>query len=168
VLNPLNGLQIQPPMEHFISGVMGFERHNHQLNNIGYSSTVANYFFIQKNISAAINISVETTMQPFFPTEKSFLGFFTKKIPIVLAEPNRMSELETEGFDIFQDYVNHNYDFLLDPMERITRALTDNRDLLTQFDTDVINRVNANFDFLLNEWLDRKLIELFNGINEFL
>jgi hypothetical protein len=165
--NHLNGLQLDPSMEHYlISGDMGPERHNHQLNNIGYSSLVANYFFIQKNISAAINISVETTMQPFFPTEKSFLGFFTKKIPIVLAEPNRMSELETEGFDIFHDYVNHRYDSLADPMQRISTALKDNYNLLSNFDIDITDRANANFDFLINEWLDKKLIELYSGINE--
>jgi hypothetical protein len=167
-INPIEGLQPHPKMDHYVCSSVGYERHNHQLNSIGYSSCLANFLYIIKNISAPINISVETTMESFFPTEKSFLGFFTKKIPIVLAESNRMFELEAEGFDIFRDYVNHEYDLLPNPMERITRALSDNRNLLTHFDVDISNRVNANFDFLLNEWLDRKLIELCNGIDELL
>jgi hypothetical protein len=105
-------------------------------------------------------------MQPFFPTEKSFLGFFTKKIPIVLAETGRMHELKAEGFDIFHDYVNHRYDSLADPLQRISTALKDNYNLLSNFDIDITDRANANFDFLINEWLDKKLIELYSGINE--
>lgn len=160
------GLQPQPNMDHYVARDYGFERHNHYFNTIGYSSNVANYYYIRENINAPINISLETTMTPWFPTEKSFLAFFTKKIPIVLAEPNRIVDLEDEGFDVFSDYVNHSYDSILNPEQRIKQALVDNKNILINFDVDVSQRVDANFDFLIHQWLDKKLTELVNGIEQ--
>lgn len=162
--NEFKGLQPQPNMDHYIACNYGFERHNHYFNNIGYSSNVANYYYIQENINASINISMETTMSKWFPTEKSFLAFFTKKIPIVLAESGRMAELEIEGFDIFKDYVDHSYDSTRNNEDKIKQALVNNKDFLINFNDNIDQRVNKNFEFLITQWLDDKLNKLINDI----
>jgi hypothetical protein len=170
----LNGLIL--PLEsnsnltHYIDSKFGgFERHNHWIDGIGYSSNVANYFYIQQNIKSSINISVETTMDPFFPTEKSFLGLFTKQIPIILAEPNRINELRQEGFDMYDDYINHSYDNVNSSwQERIIQAIQLNQDALRNFDIDINLRATNNLEYLKNEWTNRKLQLLVESIEIFI
>jgi hypothetical protein len=160
----ITGLQPSPDMKHYINHQIGFERHNHILQGIDYSSNVANYYYINENILAPINISVETKMLEFFPTEKTFLSFFTKRVPIVFAQYHCIENLRLEGFDLFDDYVDHSYDNITDPQLRITQGIESNHKILTNFSHDISLRTNANFNYLLNEWLDKKLLELYFGI----
>ncbi len=155
-------------LAHYTSKFTGFERHNHWIDGIGYSSIVANYFYIQQNIKSSINISVETTMDPFFPTEKSFLGLFTKQIPIILAEPNRIKELKQEGFDMYDDFINHSYDTISGWKERINQAVNLNQDALRNFDIDIKLRSTNNLEFLKNDWTDKKLQLLAESIEIFI
>jgi hypothetical protein len=155
-------------LTHYTDKFSGFERHNHWIDGIGYSSNVANYLYIQQNIKSSINISVETLMTPFFPTEKSFLGFFTKQIPIILAEPGCINKLRQEGFDVFDDIIDHSYDTINNWQERINQAINLNQDALRNFDIDVDLRTTNNLDFLKNEWTDKKLQLLADSIEIFL
>jgi hypothetical protein len=160
------GLQVNSEMTHYTSQLSGFERHNHQNNNIGYSSNVANYFYIQENITAPINISHETTIKKFFPTEKSFLAFFTKKIPIVIAEQGRIADLRNEGFDLFDDLINHSYDKETNFKTKIQSALYNNQEVLKNFNSNIDDRTQYNLNFLLGDWLDKKLTDLIISIND--
>lgn len=162
------GLKSSPDMTHYIDHQIGFERHNHTLQGINYSSNVANYYYINQNILAPINISVETRTSEYFPTEKSFLALFTQRIPIIFAENYRIRDLKLEGFDMFEDYVDHSYDTITETSLKITHGIKSNQDILVKFDQDISLRTKANFDYLLNDWLDKKLTELVDGIKKLL
>jgi hypothetical protein len=114
-------------------------------------------------------------MVPIFPTEKSFLAFLTKKIPIILAETDRINDLRREGFDMFDDLINHGYDRVLDanlwPFEdnelRIKFAIDSNFDLLNRpvpLSADLIKRLDHNWNFAVHDWVWAKLQELIDHI----
>lgn len=150
------------------SNNIGFERTCYEINNIPVSANVYNSVYITKNVPGAINVSVETNMKPFFPTEKSVLAFAAYRIPIVLAEADRIANLRKQGFDMFDDLVNHNYDFYQkDETKRITQALVDNDYLLRHGLGDARafeQRLRYNYDHLTNKWFGSKLQELSSSI----
>lgn len=158
----------RPHIPHYVDTTTGFERHNHWIDDIGFSSNVANYWMIQQCIHAPINLSVETKLEPFHPSEKSFLAFFTKRVPLVLASPGRMAELRNQGFDIFDDLMDHSYDAEDDPDRRIYRCIHDNRDILKCFDTDVTARCEYNHRYLMEDWFDMTINQLHLQIDQYL
>lgn len=151
-------------MDHYIDKFAGFERHNHFINNIGYSSNVANYYYISQHIQAPIIITVETRLTEFFPTEKSFLGFFTKRIPLILGEPNLINSLRNEGFDLFDDLIDNLHDVYEDAIPKIRLAITNNLDILKTIKNLDQKRVQKNYDYLINDWFDAKLETLIGDI----
>jgi hypothetical protein len=151
--------------------IVGFERNNHVINEIPCSSNVANYFYISKNIPGIVNIGAETSLSNFFPTEKSFLFLFTKRLPIIIAESFRIKMLEDQGFDVFRDIINHEYDMIdgKNYQDKIQMAIIKNKELLINGIGDSIdNRLNKNYDYFINEWLPKELSNLKNNIESLL
>lgn len=77
---------------------------------------------------AIINVVLETGFENAFPnsgwdrqfyTEKTGKAFFLEQIPVFLAKKGYVSVLRNLGFDVFDDIVNHSYDQIDDPEERI-------------------------------------------------
>ena len=155
-------------LSHYVANGCGFERNNHVINNIACSSNVANYFYISNVIPGAINVSVETKITTFFPTEKSFLFAFTKRLPIIIAETNRVSALKEQGFDMFDDVIDHSYDSI-NGIQKIEVAISKNFKILSSATLNSFTqRVENNYNYLLNEWLNLKLHELCNNIKKLL
>ena len=147
---------------------IGFERTGYKINGIPISANVFNAEQIVHTVPGTINISVETNMKPFFPTEKSVLSFTTYRVPIILAEAGRVEQLRQQGFDMFDDLVNHNYDlYKKDETKRITQALEDNDYLLRHGLGDgraFEQRLRYNYNHLTNKWFSSKLHELHEKI----
>jgi hypothetical protein len=83
-----------------------------------------------------VEIVTESTFaEPSFAiTEKTAHSFFGCNFPIVLGGCGIISHLRELGLDVFDDVVDHSYDLIANPFDRIASAIESNRRLL--IDTD--------------------------------
>jgi hypothetical protein len=98
--------------------------------SIPCTTNFLNYFVIKKQIQTPICLMAETTMGTFYPCEKSFLPLFTARIPIILSSKGHIEIMRSEGFDFFDDLVDHSYDQKTKPVDRIKTAIDLNYNLL--------------------------------------
>jgi hypothetical protein len=83
------------------------------------------------------NSFVEIVTETGFPepaiilTEKYINSVFGCNFPILIAGYGTVEHLRTVGFDVFDDVVNHSYDSIVDPIERLITAIDLNERLLT-------------------------------------
>jgi hypothetical protein len=63
-------------------------------------------------------------------SEKEYQCFYGRNFFIYLNSPRSIQWLRKWGFDVFDDVVNHDYDLIEDPSERILRSIDDNIHLL--------------------------------------
>lgn len=148
------------------------ENNNHFVQGVPVSSNVINFIHVAKNIPGKISIQVETwepneTAYPFI-TEKSLIGIVTQQIPIVIGYAPGMvdSYLRAQGFDVFDDLIDHSYDFEPDYFRRCELAIDLNKDWLSGCKKfpNIQSRLERNQDFLLGEWLDDSLLKLVHDV----
>jgi hypothetical protein len=65
-----------------------------------------------------------------FFNEKQLQWVYGRNFLIYLGSPRSIQWLRKWGFDVFDDVVNHDYDLIEDPSERMIRAIDDNIHLL--------------------------------------
>lgn len=87
-----------------------------------------------------------------FVTEKTMKAFAYYQIPIFLASKGYVAEIRKLGFDLFDDIINHTYDDIKDPCQRLVAV------------ADEVNRI-VNIDISDNKLKDR-LINNHNKIKE--
>lgn len=71
------------------------------------------------------------TAPSFMITEKTAHSFFGCNFPIILGGCGIVRHLREIGFDMFDDIVDHSYDSLSNPFDRIITAIDSNKKLLT-------------------------------------
>jgi hypothetical protein len=64
-------------------------------------------------------------------TEKTMHFIYGCNFPIMISSPGTVDFLRNMGIDMFDDIVNHSYDTITDPAERINAAIDLNLDILT-------------------------------------
>ena len=64
-------------------------------------------------------------------TEKTLHSIYGCCFPILLCSKGSVSFLRSMGMDMFDDVVDHSYDSIEDPTDRMYKAVTDNLELLT-------------------------------------
>ena len=64
-------------------------------------------------------------------TEKTLNSIYGCCFPILLCSAGSVDFLRSMGMDMFDDVVNHSYDSIEDPTDRLYKAVTDNLELLT-------------------------------------
>jgi hypothetical protein len=64
-------------------------------------------------------------------TEKYLHTIFGCNFPILLNVPGTINHLRNQGFDMFDDVIDHRYDLELNHAKRIARAIDDNQHILT-------------------------------------
>jgi len=81
--------------------------------------------------SCAFNIVTETVYEEFpgMYTEKTLLAFLAHQIPIMIAAPGLIEKLRLQGFDMFDDIVDHGYDTAPSDV-RVETALESNREII--------------------------------------
>lgn len=117
--NGMDALEFQPYFANhklplLIDGiVLGSNGHRYQNNNFNH------YLF---------NIVSETSSQTdpmswksIFVTEKTYKCFAWLQIPIWFAVPGLVNEVREQGFDVFDDIVDHSYDKVHNEKNRINR-----------------------------------------------
>lgn len=79
-----------------------------------------------------VEIVTETSFaQPsFMITEKTLNSIYGCNFPILLSGVGAVNHLREIGFDLFDDVVDHSYDQIHNPFDRIIAAIEDNKQLL--------------------------------------
>jgi hypothetical protein len=79
-----------------------------------------------------VEIVTESTFaEPSFSiTEKTAHSFFGCNFPIILGGCGIVAHLRELGLDVFDDIVDHSYDQIANPFDRIVSAIESNRRLL--------------------------------------
>jgi hypothetical protein len=67
-------------------------------------------------------------------TEKTIHAFYGCNFPIILGGRGIIEHLRQLGFDMFDDIVDHGYDSIRNPLNRIIKAIDGNRRLITDAD----------------------------------
>ena len=80
-----------------------------------------------------VEIVSESSFTPssFMLTEKTAHCFYGCNFPIMLGGAGTVAHLRELGLDMFDDIVDHGYDQILNPFDRIVTAIEANRRLLT-------------------------------------
>ena len=146
------------------------EKAFHTFGDIQCTTNFLNYFDIKENMDSNIVLIEETFLHTYYPCEKTFLPFFTQKIPIVISSHNAMSEIKKEGFDIFEDIVDFSYDSEENIDKRIERCVEDNEELLRtgiQNSKELKERFDYNF-FHLKTFFEKQLKLLEDDIRSLL
>jgi hypothetical protein len=102
--------------------------------------------------SFLFDFAIETflTSESLLLTEKSYKPFYWHKIPLVLGNVGNQHYLESLGFDIFRDIIDHSYDLEKDRDVRI-RTYLDQVSAVLALDISTIN----NLEFRLQKNYDR-------------
>jgi hypothetical protein len=96
------------------------------------------------NTTAVSLISESIDYQPGIGfTEKSMYPVLGLNLPIWVGGKYQASEFEKFGFDVFNDVIDHSYQYCDTLIERCYRAIADNRDILSNLDlaTEVRSKV---------------------------
>lgn len=168
--NSSEELIIKENLDHYTAIGTGYERC--QPSDV-ISSNIKNFYHIAKK-PGYIALVVETGFFPehykkFFPTEKTAIPFMTQRIPMILGNSGQIEELEQDGLDVFRDLINHDYDKLnYHNKNKPLLMIENNLDILK----NKINinqykkRLQKNYDFITNYWLEKKLEDLLTKIRQ--
>ena len=106
-------------------------------------------------------------------TEKTLNSMYGCNFPIVLAGVGAVDHLRTVGFDLFDDVVDHSYDKIANPFDRIIAAIENNRRLLIDADyakqqwRTCQDRFKANIttaQTTMYQWYQTRTTDQFNKI----
>lgn len=80
-----------------------------------------------------VEIINETTYaeKSFLLTEKTLNCFYGCNFPILISSVGTVKLLREIGFDMFDDIIDHSYDLIENPIDRIYTAIYNNKDLLS-------------------------------------
>lgn len=94
----------------------------------------------------------------FLLTEKTLNSFYGCNFPILLCSAGSVELLRNIGFDMFDDIIDHSYDKIKNPIDRIHSAIYNNQDLLRGLGKDLwsknIDRFLFNVDIAKNKMHD--------------
>ena len=103
-------------------------------------------------------------------TEKSIMPYAVQRIPLILGNKNVNKKYKNDGFDIFDDIVDYSYDSMdFDDIQKPYIMIKNNEKLLKNgVDLDKIKpRLEKNYNFLINDWVDNKIDNLIKEIKKF-
>ena len=84
-------------------------------------------------------------------TEKYLNSVYGRNFPIAIAAPGYIHQLRSAGFDVFDDVVDHGYDLIADPADRLRYAIDKNMHLFQnstkQLWQDNLPRFDKNIAF---------------------
>jgi hypothetical protein len=114
--------------------------------------------------SCAVKIITETTEQNsdtqvdmIWLTEKTYKCFFFKSFPIWVAVPGTVDYVRAQGFDTFDDIIDHGYDRIEDPDQRLDTVMSLVREIdhrysirqLARLREEMFLRLQFNYDLAI-------------------
>ena len=113
-----------------------------------------------KYVNSYVEFVSETSYneKSFNITEKTLHFIYGCNYPIMISSPGTVKFLRSIGIDMFDDVIDHSYDDIDDPVDRITHAIdsnlsvltTDLRTLNTRWESDKY-RMEQNISFVQNK-----------------
>jgi hypothetical protein len=103
--------------------------HNDNVSN--FKNSLSSYY----NKTFVELIGETSYTEPAFNlTEKTLNSIYAFNFPIWISSKGTVKFLRDIGLDVFDDIINHSYDQIENPIDRMYRALTDNKKLLIDLD----------------------------------
>lgn len=103
-----------------------YDKVNDNVSN--FKNKLSEYY---KNVFVEIVSETSYTEKAYLLTEKTLNSFYGCNFPIVLTSPGAVAQLREIGFDMFDDIIDHGYDAIENPIDRMYYAITRNLQLLT-------------------------------------
>ena len=104
-------------------------------NQHGHNNNASNFDLRLRNMyrDSFVEIVNETVFSSpaFMFTEKTAHAFYGCNFPIILTGCGAIEHLRSIGLDMFDDVIDHGYDVIQNPFDRIVTAIESNRRLLT-------------------------------------
>jgi hypothetical protein len=102
------------------------------LRKEGNQSSQAQHFDQNLNLNdiyAQVDYSIVTETDFEEPhitscTEKSYLSMYYETLPIIVSVPGTVELLRTQGFDVFDDLIDHSYDSIINDINRFKQLVT--------------------------------------------
>ena len=103
--------------------------HNNDNDNTSnFKNKLANYY---KDTFVEIVCETSYTEACYNLTEKTLNSIYGCSFPILLCSKGSVEFLRSIGLDMFDDIIDHSYDIISDPAERLECAILKNKELLT-------------------------------------
>lgn len=92
-------------------------------------------------------------------TEKTIMAIYGGTIPLWVGGWRCADAMRAQGFDVFDDIVDHSYQSLADPWDRINRSIQLNQELLSSFtiSSPILTRLQHNLDLMLDGVFEREV-----------
>jgi len=120
--------------------------------------------------NAVVEIVTETTSIECSAvlTEKIVHCMYGRCIPIIIGTKNNVEIYRDMGYDMFDDIIDHSYDYEPNPYYRMRKAIDDNIRILTdrQFAIDMYDKCGDRFEYNINNYIKNYDIILANTIGE--
>jgi hypothetical protein len=87
------------------------------------------------------------------------MAIYGGTIPIWVGGWRYADAMKELGFDVFDDIVDHSYQFLEDPIERTDKSIELNLDLLSSFTMtpQILERLQHNLDLMLDGVFEKQV-----------
>ena len=108
-----------------------YNQHGHTNNFTNFNLNLRNMY---RNSFVEIVSESAFASPAFMLTEKTAHAFYGCNFPIILCGCGAVSHLRELGLDMFDDVIDHGYDVIANPFDRIVSAVESNRQLLTDPD----------------------------------
>jgi hypothetical protein len=98
-------------------------------DNVGnFEKKLVDYY---KNTFIEIICETTYTEKSFLITEKTQHSVFGCSFPIWISSPGTVKFMREIGLDVFDDIIDHSYDIVENPIDRLYLAISKNKELLT-------------------------------------
>jgi hypothetical protein len=151
-----------------------FEIYNHYGLSANDNATNFNLQLRSKYQNSFVEIISESSFcaPGFNVTEKTANSFFACNFPIFLGGCGLVQHLRDIGLDLFDDLIDHSYDKISNPFDRIVAALDNNQRLLTdtvyvkQIWTQCRSRFESNYEKIrtVYDWYDARAERMLNKV----
>lgn len=101
---------------------------NDNTNVENFKNKLSAYY---KNTFVEIVSETSYTESAFLLTEKTLNSIYGCNFPILICSPGSVQFLRDLGFDMFDDIIDHSYDSISNPIDRLYTALYNNKEILT-------------------------------------
>jgi hypothetical protein len=96
-------------------------------NVYNFKNSLSQYY---KNVFIEIVSETSYTERCFNITEKTLNSIYACNFPIFISSMGTVKFLREMGLDVFDDIINHSYDNIDNPIDRMYKAIIDNKELL--------------------------------------
>lgn len=123
-------------------------------NVTNFKNVLSEYY---KNTFVEIINETSYTEKAYLLTEKTLNSVYGCNFPILLCGQGSVKFLRDMGLDVFDDIIDHSYDSIENPIDRLYTAITSNIELLTNSDKtkqlwiDNKHRFLNNINFVKND-----------------